>query len=83
MKTYSISAGYHDSILDIRQERTGHATVADALAALGCVAGDGLITYRGDDERIYVYRSQADMDADSDGSSALACILHDDDGDNS
>ena len=78
MKTYTISAGYLTSALAARGDLR-HATVADALAALarlvpGMAQGSDLVTYRGDDGRTYVYRTEADLDADEDGSSAIAVV---------
>jgi hypothetical protein len=75
---YTISAAHLTSALAARHDLT-HATVADALAALvrvlpGAEQASDLATYRGDDGRCYVYRTEADMADDADGSSALAVV---------
>ena len=76
--TYSISAGYYDSILRQRGDHEGHRDLAHALHALGevcaAVSGGEPVTYGADDGGWLVYASQEDCDADSDGSRAIARI---------
>jgi hypothetical protein len=73
--TYTIRAGYLDSILATRNERT-HESLSDALDALVAVSGldaDDLVTVHVDGA-FFVYASQDEADADEDGSSASAVI---------
>ena len=80
-KTYAIRAGHLDSILIQRRQRTGHATVRDALVALarvmpilGGISADDLVTVKTDDGT-YVYVDQEAADRDDTGASASAVIV--------
>jgi hypothetical protein len=74
--TYHISAGSLNSILAARGDLE-HQTVEAALDAIAAVANVDraeMDATRGDDMRIYVYQTTEALEADSDGSSALATL---------
>lgn len=71
--TYSIDCGVHHSVLAARGDVSGHATLADALAALARICVEQPVAVDIGEEWL-VYASQAAADADDEGVDAIGSI---------